>query len=142
MNIGDRLRLARRQAGISQETLSERIGVNRSYLSLVENGKSSPTFDFLEKVSDGLSMPVEDLVLGQDITDYLRELPGEGYVYEGLAAFMSDREQMLLMNPSEEEIAILRRIRVSPDYKPSKRFFVQALLDLRETRAHPNSDDS
>jgi transcriptional regulator with XRE-family HTH domain len=135
VKIGDRIKLARRQASLSQEALSDKIGVNRSYLSLVENGKSSPTFDFLEKVSSGLELQVEDLILGQEISLYFRELPDRGFVYEGLAKFLEDREQMLLMNPSDEEIQRLQQIRVGPDYAPSKRFFVEALLDLRKARA-------
>jgi transcriptional regulator with XRE-family HTH domain len=134
LKIGERIREARRRAGISQETLSGRIGVNRSYLSLVENSKSSPTFDFLGKVAEGLELKTEDLILGQDISQYFREVPDYGYVYEGLAQFLEDREQRLLMNPSEEEIEALKRIRVGVHYQPSKRFFVEALLDLRKSR--------
>ena len=36
---------------------------------------------------------------------------------------------------TEEEIHLLKQIRVGPDYTPSKRFFVEALLDLRKSRA-------
>lgn len=142
MRIGDRIREARRRAEISQEGLSERIGVNRSYLSLVENGKSSPTFDFIEKVADGLELNIEDLVLGQDISQYFREVTDHGFVYEGLAQFLEDREQRLLMNPTEEEIKMLQRIRVGVDYQPSKRFFVEALLDLRKSRIDKGSSDN
>ncbi|MBU0691262.1 helix-turn-helix domain-containing protein [bacterium] len=141
MRIGDRIREARRRAGISQEGLSDRIKVNRSYLSLVENGKSSPTFDFLEKVADGLELKTEDLVLGQDISQYFREVSDHGFVYEGLARFLEDREQRLLMNPSEEEIEMLQKIRVGIDYQPSKRFFVEALLDLRKSRIEKDSSN-
>ena len=139
MKIGDRIKEARRRVGISQENLSERIGVNRSYLSLVENSKSSPTFDFLEKIADGLELKVEDLVLGQDISQYFREATDHGYVYDGLAQFLEDREQRLLMNPTEDEIEVLQRIRVGIDYQPSKRFFVEALLDLRKSRIETDS---
>ena len=123
---------------MSQEALSGRIGVNRSYLSLVENGKSSPTFDFLEKVSSGLELKSEDLILGQEISQYFREVTDYGFVYEGLARFLEDREQMLLMNPSPEEIHILQSIRVGTEYLPSKRFFIEALLDIRKSRIDSN----
>ena len=135
LNIGQRIRTARKQAGISQEDLSKLIKVNRSYLSLVENGESSPTFGFLEKVSRGLNIEVEDLVLGLDASAFFKTLPDDSTVYEGLGAFLDDREQMLLMNPSDDEIKMLRQIRVSPSFKPSKHFFVQALLDYRKTRS-------
>jgi transcriptional regulator with XRE-family HTH domain len=139
LNIGERIRQARRNAGLSQEALSGRIGVNRSYLSLVENGKSSPTFDFLEKVSSGLELKSEDLILGQEVSQYFREVTDHGFVYEGLAKFLEDREQMLLMNPSPEEIQTLQRIRVGTEYMPSKRFFIEALLDIRKSRSDFNT---
>ena len=142
MKIGERIREARRRAGISQEGLSEKIRVNRSYLSLVENGKSSPTFDFLEKVASGLELKIEDLILGQDISKYFREVPERGFVYEGLAEFLEDKEQRLLMNPSEDEIEALQKIQIGVDYQPTKRFFVEALLDLRKSRIEKESDDN
>jgi transcriptional regulator with XRE-family HTH domain len=132
--IGARIRQARKTAGDSQEDLADRIKVNRSYLSLVENGKSSPTFEFLEKIAEGLNIKVEDLVLGQSITGLVDMDSAEGPVYEGLAELLRDEEQMLLMNPSADEMNILKNIRVDVRYRPSKRFFIEALLDYRKNR--------
>lgn len=132
--IGERIRLARKNAGQSQESLADRIRVNRSYLSLVENGKSSPTFEFLEKIAGGLGVKVEDLVIGQEISSFVALDAADGPLYEGLLDLLQDREQMLLMNPSPEELAILKSIRLDTRYRPSKRFFVEALLDYRKAR--------
>jgi transcriptional regulator with XRE-family HTH domain len=132
--IGTRIRDARKKAGLSQESLADSIQVNRSYLSLVENGKSSPTFEFLDKIAGGLGIKVEDLVLGQEISDFVTMPVGEGPMYEGLADFLHDQEQMLLMNPTPEEVTLLKHIRVDKAYRPSKRFFLEALLDLRRSR--------
>lgn len=132
--IGERIRLARKKAGLSQEMLADRIKVNRSYLSLVENGRSSPTFEFLQKVAGGLESEVEDLVLGQDIAGLVNVEHMQGPIYEGLAELLNDTEQMLLMNPTPDEVSILKNIRVDSRYKPSKKFFVEALLDFRKTR--------
>lgn len=132
--IGERIRSARKKAGHSQEALADRIKVNRSYLSLVENGKSSPTFEFLEKVAGGLNIAVEDLVLGHEISGLVNVEHAQGPVYEGLAELLNDGEQMLLMNPTPEEVGILKNIRVDSRYRPSKRFFVEALLDYRKNR--------
>ncbi len=132
--IGERIKTARKRADLSQEALADRIHVNRSYLSLVENGKSSPTYEFMEKVSGGLGINTEDLVLGQTITDFVKLDDAHGPMYEGLAEFLHDPEQILLMNPSEEEIVILKNIRVDKRYRPSMRFFREALLDYRRGR--------
>lgn len=135
LDIGQRLHEARRAADLSQDTLAREVRVNRSYLSLVENGRSSPTIEFLEKVAAGLNMRVEELILGSAAFRYLSLSERHGYVYRGLHELLEDQEQMLLMNPSPEEIEILKSIQLHPDHDPTKRFFVDALLDLRRTRA-------
>ena len=132
--IGELIRLARKRAEQSQEALADRIKVNRSYLSLVENGKSSPTYEFLEKIASGLDIKVEDLVLGHEISGLVHMDPELGPIYEGLSDLLNDREQMLLMNPSPEELGILKNIRVDSRYRPSKRFFIEVLLDHRKNR--------
>jgi len=132
--IGDRIRRARKVAGRSQVELADRVKVNRSYLSLIENGKSSPTFEFLEKIADGLNITVEDLVIGQPITGLVTLDSREGPVYEGLAELLQDEEQLLLMNPTPDETHMLRSIRVDTRYRPSKKFFVEALLDYRKNK--------
>ncbi|MCL4304921.1 helix-turn-helix transcriptional regulator [bacterium] len=120
---------------MSQEALASLVHVNRSYLSLVENGRSSPTLEFLEKISSGLNLSIEELILGREAFRHITYTPEQGYVYRGLQEFLEDREQLLLMNPTESEIAALKAIRLHPDHDPTKRFFVDALLDLRRTRA-------
>jgi transcriptional regulator with XRE-family HTH domain len=132
--IGERIREARKRAGLSQDELASKIDVNRSYLSLVENGKSSPTYEFLGKIASGLDLSVQDLILGHEISGYFSTVAGHGPMYDGLADLLRDTEQMVMMNPSEDELAVLRNIRVDPHYRPSKRFFVEALLDYRKNR--------
>ncbi len=134
LNVGQRLHEARKAADMSQDQLAKAVRVNRSYLSLVENGRSSPTIEFLEKVAGGLNLRVEELLLRSEVFRYLSISPKHGYLYKGLQDLLADDEQMLLMNPTNEEIEILKGIQLHPDHDPSKRFFVDALLDLRRTR--------
>jgi len=130
--IGKRIRDARKTAGLSQEELAASIRINRSYLSLVENGKSSPTFEFLEKVAGGIGIHVEDLVVGHGDRESSEDGQNLVPVYDGLANLLRDEQQMLLMNPSPDEIRALHSIRVDRHHQPSKRFFVEALLDFRK----------
>ncbi|MFH1011446.1 MAG: helix-turn-helix transcriptional regulator, partial [bacterium] len=88
--IGERIREARKRAGLSQEALADRIGVNRSYLSLVENGKSSPTFEFVEKIAGGMALRVEDIVLGERGRYLVYDAEDESPMYEGLAELLQD----------------------------------------------------
>ena len=45
--LGQELRRAREEAGLTQETLADKAGVHRTYVSLLERGKKSPTVAML-----------------------------------------------------------------------------------------------
>ena len=45
--LGKVLKEIREKSGFTQETLAYESGLDRSYISLVERGESSPTFDTL-----------------------------------------------------------------------------------------------
>lgn len=132
--IGARIREARKHAGLSQEALADRIRVNRSYLSLVENGKSSPTFEFVEKIAGGIGLRVEDIILGERGRYLVYDTDDEAPMYEGLSELLQDEGQMILMNITDEEVDILRSIRLNSRIRPSKEFFIQALLDFRKSK--------
>jgi transcriptional regulator with XRE-family HTH domain len=55
-----RLRLLRESKGISQEELAARAGLDRSYISLVERGRRSPTVNTLIKISTVLAVEVRE----------------------------------------------------------------------------------
>ncbi|MFP4598799.1 MAG: helix-turn-helix domain-containing protein [Persicimonas sp.] len=59
--VGANLRRLRSQMKWSQSTLAERAGLNRSYLSMVENGRRNISLDNL--VSLALALRVEPVVL-------------------------------------------------------------------------------
>ena len=43
MNIANRVKAVRREAGLNQLDFSKRIGITRQYLSLIESGERSPS---------------------------------------------------------------------------------------------------
>ena len=45
--LGAELKKAREAAGLSQERLAFKAGVHRTYISMLERGKASPTLDTL-----------------------------------------------------------------------------------------------
>jgi transcriptional regulator with XRE-family HTH domain len=49
MPIGELLRATRAAHGLSQARLARRIGADRAYVSRVERGAVSPTFDWVER---------------------------------------------------------------------------------------------
>ncbi|OPY66473.1 MAG: HTH-type transcriptional regulator ImmR [Syntrophorhabdaceae bacterium PtaU1.Bin034] len=52
--VGRRIKEVRQAKGLSQEALSEKIGMSAKYLSSIEWGKENPTLDTLIKLADAL----------------------------------------------------------------------------------------
>jgi transcriptional regulator with XRE-family HTH domain len=48
--LGEELRRARQKAGLTQEELAHRAQLDRSYVSLLENGHKTPTVDVLFRI--------------------------------------------------------------------------------------------
>ncbi len=61
-SMGRVLRAQRNQKGFSQEELAHRVGLDRTYISLLERGLRLPTLGTLVKLSGALDIPPEDFV--------------------------------------------------------------------------------
>lgn len=57
--VGARVRVARKERGISRRVLSERSGVSQRYLALLENGGGNISIALLYKVAGALEYPLE-----------------------------------------------------------------------------------
>lgn len=60
--FGQNLQKTRKEKGISQEKLAEIVGVNRTYLSLVEQGHRNPSMKFLYRVAKALKTSSDKLL--------------------------------------------------------------------------------
>ncbi len=71
--IGERIRLYRKKAGLTQEALAEKAGLHGSYISQLERGVKSATLETLECISEGLGirfeMLFENLTGKEDVSD-------------------------------------------------------------------------
>lgn len=56
MNIGERLKAARKKKGLSQRMLARRSGISNGTISLIEQNKISPSVSSLKKLLDTVSM--------------------------------------------------------------------------------------
>lgn len=56
------IRDARMQAKLSQEALAELAGLHRTYISLLERNRRSPTLSTLELIGNALGMPPAKLI--------------------------------------------------------------------------------
>jgi transcriptional regulator with XRE-family HTH domain len=48
--------------GLSQEVLAERSGFDRTYLSLLERGRRTPTITAIFRLADALDVPADSMV--------------------------------------------------------------------------------
>lgn len=60
--VGDRIRAVRTEAGITQETLAERSGLDRKTIVRTEGGTHSTLLDHLLLIARALGRPLSDLV--------------------------------------------------------------------------------
>lgn len=61
-NISNNLRILRSKNRISQDKLSDLTGINQQQISYIENGKAFPKLDTIIKISEALSVTVNDLI--------------------------------------------------------------------------------
>ena len=69
--IGTRIRLARRDAGLTQEKLAEKAGISRSLLSVIEAPGTAHNFtlDVFFDIADALEVDPADLISASMIPD-------------------------------------------------------------------------
>lgn len=58
--VGSELRRWRRHRQLSQLQLADRAGVSTRHLSWVENGKSQPTREMIERLAEHLDVPLRE----------------------------------------------------------------------------------
>lgn len=62
MSMGAELRKARMAAGLSQEKLGFKAGLDRSYISMMERDIHSPTVETLLRICKALRVQASDLI--------------------------------------------------------------------------------
>ena len=67
--IGSRLKVIRNNKGMTQEQLSEMVGINSKYLSSIERGKENPTLNMIIKISESLDATIDDIFKDIEIED-------------------------------------------------------------------------
>lgn len=62
MSVGDRIKDARKKAGLTQKQLGFRIGVSSVTITRYERGERTPSTDQLKKIASALNIPVATLI--------------------------------------------------------------------------------
>ena len=61
-NLGEIIRTARKDRGLSQEALAYRVGLEQTAISKIERGKERPSAEKLRKLVEVLALPEEIVV--------------------------------------------------------------------------------
>ncbi len=91
MDFGEKLRQLRNDKDLTQPEAAEAMGIEQSYLSKLENNKSLPSNDVLNRILDVYGLEIGDLVsdLSQGAKNQLRQLPD-------VADFFNRQKQLLI----------------------------------------------
>lgn len=63
-DLGKRIRKLRQQTGLSQEKITLKIGMDRTYFASVEAGKRNIAIVNIKKIADGLDVSLSELFAG------------------------------------------------------------------------------
>ena len=106
MNVGSiafDLTAARRQAGLTQRDVAERMGTTQSAVSRVESGRAQPTTEFLDRYARALGRTIT-VTFGASEAN----LPPRGVRMERVRRVLGDRiADPWARNPSPEEQQML-----------------------------------
>ncbi len=67
--LGKRIRELRKSKNLTQEQLSERIGIEIPSLSNIENGKNYPNSETIEKIAQGLGVQIFEMYIFEHLVE-------------------------------------------------------------------------
>ncbi len=69
-NLGRVIQKTRIEKGVSQDNLSEEVGITRTFLSLIENGRRFPSYDTLTNITSILGKDLNSLLIEANLDSY------------------------------------------------------------------------
>jgi len=65
-NIGENIKSIRKSKKVTQEVLSKKVGITKTYLSLIETCKKTPSLEIIYKISQALNVDPALIVTKDD----------------------------------------------------------------------------
>lgn len=106
MTVAERIRIARKNAGLSQKELGDKLNMSPVMISQYENGVRNPKLETLQKIADALDVLMSDL-LTFDVLSSLEKTDVENWV-SLIGDTNRDKidEFMLMLNDSGQKEAV------------------------------------
>lgn len=114
MNIGDKVKALREKAGLTQEELAERMGVQRNTVWRWENGRAGLRGENIQRMSSVLNVDASELMpLNSDISEHEMKKPDmKRGILPGLAYWggVADNARNVAREGSSEDIADVKQL--------------------------------
>lgn len=117
MELKERIALARKQAGLSQEQLGEKLGVSRQAVSKWESGQNNPDVAYLAEMCRVFGVSSDWLLLGKETDDASipARCPDCQTIITGLDNFCPNCGYSLKTSPKEQYALVLKSIMAAPE---------------------------
>lgn len=117
MELKERIALARKQAGLSQEQLGEKLGVSRQAVSKWESGQNNPDVAYLAEMCRLFGVSSDWLLLGKETeqASIPARCPDCHAIVTGLDNFCPNCGCSLKIAPKEQYALVLTSIMSSPE---------------------------
>lgn len=80
LEVGQRIRNYRNSQKLSQEKLAEKCDLHPTYIGQLERGEKNATLESIEKIADGLAIPLSRLFENiEDYKDNYENYPAKAY---------------------------------------------------------------
>ena len=56
--LGKKIQKRRKEVGLTQEELGEKVGISRAYMGYIEQGRYAPSLEVIEKIARELKTPI------------------------------------------------------------------------------------
>ena len=159
MDIGGKIRRARRNRELSQMELAEVLNRDKSFISSVERGKRPIKTEMLEKIAETLEVPISYFYDSEDSTDandeltdrVIRRLEKRGYIIrkpeeeEEIPPDIREVVKAMKDNPSFNEFCkaakkLINRSYALPNAAELLNIFVESLDEAHRREAEGRSD--
>ncbi len=129
--IGENIKAARKIKGFSQRALAEKLGIAFQNVSVWENGKGAPSAKYLTKLSEILSISLDQIVSPEGIKANLeKSFPSEGK-FTGFERGFADSNLQEILEAEMPRI-VQQGVTESPSLKLVGRYLEEILGLLKE----------
>lgn len=98
MNIGEKIKTVREAKNLSQKEISNMVQMDQSQYSKIENGKTDPTTNTLEKIAKALGIELSDLFISDKIFKDINSADKTIMEKIRLIEMLDEKEQVSIYN--------------------------------------------